>query len=120
MSAILTPRKKAKLIAAMAKGITLYEAARLMAVSIRTMYRWREIDPDLRDRMDEAKEMADDEIEATVFEMAKDRDPANNTLRIFWLKNRRKDEFGAESGVTVNGTVQKLYTNGSGTTPEDL
>src|SRR5688572_16319001 len=104
----LSPRKRQKLITAMSKGMTQYEIANLMGVSTRTIKRWRADDPELKDLMDEARELADDRVEAKVFAMCENNDdPANNTLRIFWLKNRRPDEFRQESATVVHGDVHK-------------
>ena len=99
------------LVAALAKqGLTDTEIAEGIGVSVRTLYRWKAQHPDLLASLKSGKEVADKQVEASLFKRAcgytarevkqnasggkaitvKEVGP-DTTACIFWLKNRRPD-----------------------------
>ena len=80
--------KKAHAIAKFAEGCTWREVAEAVGVHFTTIWRWAQRDPEFGKAIREAGEDADAEVEAVTFRNACDPDPANNVLRMFWLKAR--------------------------------
>lgn len=89
--------KRPLVIDALTKGMTMAEAALYACVSKRTIYRWCSLDPELASLVLKARENADDMVEAVTFQNALNPDPANNVLRMFWLKSRRRAVYGERS-----------------------
>ncbi len=81
--------KKPDVIAAFAKGCSWREVAAATGLSLMTIWRWAQKDPEFARAIKEAGEDADSEVEAVTFSNACDPDPAHNTLRMFWLKSRK-------------------------------
>jgi len=116
-----------------AQGATDQELADYFGVSIRSLYRWKNTQPEFRQALKAAKEQADDRVERSLFERATgyERDevdirvvggeivqtpirkfyPPDTTAAIFWLKNRApaqwrdKQEIEHSGGVTVQATA---------------
>lgn len=114
------------------QGATDQELADYFGVSIRSLYRWKNTQPEFRQALKAAKEQADDRVERSLFERATgyERDevdirvvngeivqtpirkfyPPDTTAAIFWLKNRApaqwrdKQEIEHSGGVTVQAT----------------
>ncbi len=97
--------KKELMLAALRDGCTWEEAADRVGVSERTLYRWCNADPELAKTAAKAKDAADDLVEAVVFANCMDPDPAHNTLRMFWLKSRRRSVYGEkiQTDITSGG-----------------
>lgn len=96
MPVLPSPKKdtrKERLIEAFASGATWFEATRSAGVSERTVRRWCEADPEFAELVAEARCQADDQVEYQTYKNCLDPDPANNTLRIFWLKSRRPEVY---------------------------
>jgi transposase-like protein len=85
--------RKELMLATLATGATWEEAAKRVGVSERTLYRWCAADEQLAALATEARDRADDQVEAVTFQKCLDPDPANNTLRMFWLKSRRPEVY---------------------------
>lgn len=97
--------KKRALLEAFREGMTVLEAARRVGVGTTTVYRWTGADPEFAAAVEDAKDRADDAVEAVTFTNCVDPDPAHNTLRIFWLKSRRPEVFNRPQQIQV--TEQK-------------
>ena len=93
------------------EGATDQEMADYFGVDVRTLYRWKNTEPEFRQAIKSAKDAADDRVERSLFERALgyERDemdvrvvsgevvqtpirkfyPPDTTACIFWLKNRQ-------------------------------
>jgi len=72
------------------QGMTDVQIAEAMGVEVRTLYRWYAAYPQLRQAVKSAKEIQDDQVELSLLHQAK---TGNTTAQIFWLKNRRPNEW---------------------------
>jgi len=95
--------KKAAILEAFRNGSTVAEAAAAAGIGSKTVYRWAAADPDFGAAVEEARDMADDRVEAVTYRNVMDPDPAHNTLRMFWLKNRRREVFGEKIAQEISG-----------------
>lgn len=93
--------KKGELIEALKAGYTLSDACRVAGVGRTTVWRWRQVDPELDEAIQFVMDDQDDQVEAVTFRNALDPDPAHNTLRMFWLKSRRRETYGERSQLDV-------------------
>jgi hypothetical protein len=97
------------------EGATDQELADYFEVSVRTLYRWKNKHPEFCQALKVSKATADERVERSLFERAigYERDevdirvvggeivqtpvrkfyPPDTTAAIFWLKNRRPDEW---------------------------
>lgn len=103
--------RRAKLIDCLSSGQTMEESARTIGVTSRTLRRWCDADPDLAERTADARCRADDEVEAATLANCLDPDPANNTLRMFWLKSRRPEVYREVQQQEHTGGVRVTYVN---------
>jgi hypothetical protein len=119
--------KKKLVIDKVREGCTWDEAAKAGGVHRVTIWRWTQADPEFAKAIEEAKAGPDAEVEAVTFANATDPDPANNTLRMFWLKSRKRAQYGehATLGIQGDGTSVKAVLHfehngfGDGTNPPD-
>jgi hypothetical protein len=72
------------------EGLTDLEIAENIGISDRTLRLWKGKHPELLPALKEAKSVADDLVEASLFQQAM---AGNTTAAIFWLKNRRPKEW---------------------------
>ncbi len=102
--------KKPIVIAKFAEGMTWREVSAACGVSLSTIWRWAENDPAFKAAIRMAGENADSEVEAVTFLNACDPDPANNTLRMFWLKSRKgyRDRLDITSEDKPFGYVDRI------------
>ncbi len=95
--------KKATILEAFRNGSTVAEAARAAGIGSKTIYRWAAADPEFGAAVEEARDMADDAVEAVTHRNTLDPDPAHNTLRMFWLKSRRREVYGEKITQEITG-----------------
>lgn len=108
-----------------AEGATDQELADFFGVSVRALYRWKNTQPEFRHALKSAKDAADDRVERSLFERALgyERDevdirvvggdivqtpirkfyPPDTTAAIFWLKNRKPEQWREVKGVELTG-----------------
>jgi hypothetical protein len=101
------------------------EIADFFEVDIRTIYRWKEAHPEFCHALKTGKELADERVERSLFARATGYEhdevdirvigqeivktpirkyyPPDTTAGIFWLKNRRKDQWREMKAVEVTG-----------------
>jgi hypothetical protein len=72
------------------QGMTDVQIAEAMGVEVRTLYRWYAAYPQLRQAVKGAQDIQDDQVELSLLHQAK---TGNTTAQIFWLKNRRPNEW---------------------------
>lgn len=102
------------------RGATDAEIADALEVSVRTVYRWKGESPEFCQALNAGKEFPDDRVQRSLYQRATGYDyveqqafkvkvgqyeervdvvevlrhqPADTTAQIFWLKNRRRDEW---------------------------
>lgn len=94
--------KKPLVIAKFAEGMTWREVAAACGISVNSIWRWAESDPEFKKAIKAAGENADAEVEAVTYQNACDPDPAHNVLRMFWLKSRKgyTDRLAVSQAVT--------------------
>lgn len=108
-----------------ALGATDADLADFFGVSIRTIERWRSAHPEFCRAVKEGKTEADDRVERSLYHRAvgytfdavkifqhqgavieapfREHVPPDTTAAIFWLKNRRKDEWRDKHDVEHGG-----------------
>ena len=87
-------------------GLTDIEIAANIGIDARTLYRWKKKDSRISQSLKRGKEIADYAVENALYKSALD---GNVTAQIFWLKNRKPNdwrdkqntEVSAESRVTI-------------------
>jgi hypothetical protein len=103
--------KKTRAIEEFRKGCTWAEVAAAIGIGRTTLWRWSQADSDFAAAIEDAHAGPDDEVEAVTFAQATDPDPANNTLRMFWLKSRRpavyKERVDVTSGEKPFGYIER-------------
>lgn len=107
------------------EGATDQELADYFGVDVRTLYRWKNTQPEFRQALKAGKEAADDRVERSLFERALgyERDevdirvvagevvqtpirkfyPPDTTAAIFWLKNRKPAEWREKVESVISG-----------------
>lgn len=98
----MEPEKKAKAIAAFRAGCSWREVAEATGIGRTTLWRWAKTDEQFAKDIEEAQAGPDIEVEAVTFQNACDPDPANNTLRMFWLKSRMRSTYYEEKVIHHN------------------
>lgn len=108
-----------------AEGATDQELADYFGVDVRTLYRWKNTQAEFRQSLKAAKDAADDRVERSLFERALgyERDevdikvvageivktpirkfyPPDTTAAIFWLKNRKPEQWRETKAVELTG-----------------
>jgi transposase-like protein len=84
-------------------GATISEIAAYFGVSIMTLYRWSRAWPEFGEAIKQDKDAADRRIEQRLYDKAAEGD---NTAMIFWLKNRRPEEWRDQRDVKVEGKIE--------------
>jgi hypothetical protein len=125
----MSDEKKSRAVELFRSGATYDEAAAAAGVSSRTLYRWAEADPEFAELVEDARDRADDAVEAVMYRNCIDPDPSHNTLRMFWLKNRRRPVYGDQSRLEVSGpnggpvellaAIDKVYGDGDSNPQSD-
>lgn len=112
------------------RGATDREVARHLGISVSTLYEWKIEFPDFSESLKTGKSSADDRVEASLYHRAVgysfdaekifqfqgepvrvayvEHVPPDPTSAIFWLKNRRPDEWRekSEQKLTVDATEE--------------
>lgn len=116
-----------------ALGATDIELADFFGVDIRTLYRWKADNDEFCHALKAAKEVADERVERSLFARANGYEhdevdirvvggqlvqtpirkfyPPDTTAAIFWLKNRRPDQWREKQDVQHTGVVNLLLSD---------
>lgn len=119
------PEFAAEALSLCEEGATDQELADYFGVGIRTIYRWKNTQTEFRQALKAAKGAADDRVERSLFERALgyERDevdikvvggeivqtpirkfyPPDTTAAIFWLKNRKPEDWREKSETALTG-----------------
>lgn len=108
-------------------GLTDEQMARNIGISASTLYDWKKKYPELSESLKRGKEVVDRQVENALLKTAlgfeyeeetvtnagvvvttKKYSKPNTTAQIFWLKNRKRDEWRdkQESDINMNATIQ--------------
>lgn len=107
------------------EGATDQELADYFGIDIRTLYRWKNTETEFRHALKASKESSDDRVERSLFERAcgyerNEMDvrvvggelvqtpirkfyPPDTTAAIFWLKNRRPEQWREMKALELSG-----------------
>jgi transcriptional regulator with XRE-family HTH domain len=88
-------------------GLTDLEIAEEIGFSRTTLWRWRQVHPELCNALKEAKGIADARVEQSLYAKALGGD---TTACIFWLKNRKSQEWRDKTDVTHSGDPDNPIT----------
>lgn len=83
-------------------GLTNDQIAENMQIDRSTFYDWCNKYTDFADLLKEDKDYADTQVENALYKQALD---GNVTAAIFWLKNRRRNNWKDKQDVEVSGEV---------------
>lgn len=96
----LTPENKTRIRGWCLDGLIDKQIYKNMGISRTTFYKWKSENSEFADLLKRGKEIADREVENALFKSATgfigpdDKYyPPNTTAQIFWLKNRKKDDW---------------------------
>jgi transposase len=83
-------------------GLTNEQIAANMGISKVTFYEWRNKFPNFANLIKEDKDYADTQVENALYKAALE---GNTTAQIFWLKNRRRNDWKDKQDVEVTGDL---------------
>jgi hypothetical protein len=110
----LTPENKTRIRGWCLDGLIDKQIYKNMGISRTTFYKWKSENSEFADLLKRGKEIADREVENALFKSATgfigpdDKYyPPNTTAQIFWLKNRKKDDWKdkREQDVSVSTPI---------------
>ena len=71
-------------------GLTYEQIANNMGIGLTTLKEWRQKEPTIQSTLKKGREVVDYEVENALLKNALD---GNVTAQIFWLKNRKKNQW---------------------------
>ena len=83
-------------------GLTDEQIAHNMGISTTTLYEWKKKYSEIADTLKKTKEVVDREVENALFKKAIEGD---TTAMIFWLKNRRPNDWRDKRETALSGAV---------------
>jgi hypothetical protein len=101
---VLTPELAERVVGAFAMGADWQEAARLIATSRMTLRRAVEADAALAERVEDARAQADEVVIHSLYTKA--TVGKDTTAMIFWLKNRRPEEWRDRRELNLTADVK--------------
>lgn len=90
-------------------GLTDEQIAHNMGISTTTLYEWKKKYPEIADTLKKTKEVVDRQVENALFKKACEGD---TTAMIFWLKNRRPNDWRDKRETALSGGIE--------TTPKEI
>ena len=87
------------------RGLTDEQIANNIGINTRTLYKWKDEHGQIRQALKKTKEIVDNEVEAALYKKACEGD---TTAMIFWLKNRRPDDWRDKRETQLSGNVQTV------------
>lgn len=105
----LTPENRIRIQGWCSDGLIDKQIYKNMGISRTTFYKWKSENSDFADLLKRGKDIADREVENALFKSATgfigpdDKYyPPNTTAQIFWLKNRKQDDWRDKRETDVN------------------
>lgn len=90
-------------------GLTDEQIAHNIGINRDTLYTWKKKYPDFADVLKRTKEVVDRQVENALFKKACEGD---TTAMIFWLKNRRPNDWRDKRETALSGGIE--------TTPKEI
>jgi hypothetical protein len=86
-------------------GLTDEQIAHNIGIRRSTLSEWKKTFPDIADALKKTKEVVDRQVENALFKKAMSGD---TTALIFWLKNRRPQDWRDKRETQLSGNVQTV------------
>lgn len=86
-------------------GLTDEQIAHNMGIATGTLYEWKKKYHELAEALKKTKEVVDRQVENALFKKAMSGD---TTALIFWLKNRRPQDWRDKRETQLSGNVQTV------------
>jgi hypothetical protein len=86
-------------------GLTDDQIAHNIGINVATLYKWKNAHSEICDALKKSKEVADREVENALYKKALSGD---TTAIIFWLKNRRPNDWRDKRETQLSGNVQTV------------
>jgi len=86
----ITPEVVERIVGILSTGADYAKAAHIVGVSRKSIWAYGKRNPEIRERFDEARALADEQVVQSLFDAAIG---GNVVAMIFWLKNRRQKEW---------------------------
>ena len=86
-------------------GLTNEQIANNIGINVKTLYDWKNKESDICNALKKGKEVVDIEVENALLKSALE---GNVTAQIFWLKNRRKEQWREKVEIEKGGAIQKI------------
>jgi transposase-like protein len=86
-------------------GLTDEQIAHNMGIRRETLWSWRKQFPNIDNALKKTKEVVDRQVENALFKKACEGD---TTAMIFWLKNRRPNDWRDKRETQLSGNVQTV------------
>ena len=106
---ILTPENLLRVQGWARDGLTLDDIARNLGIAKSTLCRWKDEEKELSDALKIGRDVADRVVENALYKTAIE---GNVTAQIFWLKNRKAQQWRDGKSLELAGSVE--------TTPHDV
>lgn len=105
----LTPENKTRIRGWCLDGLIDKQIYKNMGISRTTFYKWKSENSEFADLLKRGKDIADREVENALFKSAtgfvgpdEKYYPPNTTAQIFWLKNRKHEDWRDKRETDVN------------------
>jgi transposase-like protein len=86
-------------------GLTDEQIAHNMGINVATLYKWKNTYSEINESLKKTKEVVDRQVENALFKKACEGD---TTAMIFWLKNRRPNDWRDKRETQLSGNVQSV------------
>ena len=86
-------------------GLTNQQIADNIGINVKTLYDWKNKESDICNALKKGKEVVDIEVENALLKSALE---GNVTAQIFWLKNRKKEQWREKVEIEKGGAIQKI------------
>ena len=87
-------------------GLTNEQIANNIGINVKTLYDWKNKESDICNALKKGKEVVDIEVENALLKSALE---GNVTAQIFWLKNRRKQQWRDKVEVEKTQDIKKIH-----------
>ena len=86
-------------------GLTNEQIATNIGINVKTLYEWKNKESNISNALKKGKEVIDFEVENALLKSALE---GNVTAQIFWLKNRKKDQWREKQEFSSDQELEKL------------
>lgn len=86
-------------------GLTNEQIANNIGINVKTLYEWKNKESNISNALKKGKEVIDFEVENALLKSALE---GNVTAQIFWLKNRKKEQWREKQEFSSDQELEKL------------